>query len=33
MREYDDPKASVVNLLVTPEQFARAMVLKSNTII
>ena len=24
MREYDDSKASVVNLLVTPEQFARA---------
>ena len=28
MREYDDSKASVVNLLVTPEQFARAMVLE-----
>ena len=26
MREYDDSKASVVNLLVTPEQFARALV-------
>ena len=28
MREYDDSKASVVNLLVTPEQFARALVLE-----
>ena len=28
MREYDDSRASVVNLLVTPEQFARAMVLE-----
>ena len=28
MREYDSSKASVVNLLVTPEQFARAMVLE-----
>ena len=28
MREYDDAKASVVNMLVTPEQFARAMVLQ-----
>ena len=28
MREYDDSKASVVNLLVTPDQFARAMVLE-----
>ena len=28
MREYDDSKASVVNMLVTPEQFARAMVLE-----
>ena len=28
MREYDDSKSSVVNLLVTPEQFARAMVLE-----
>lgn len=28
MREYDDSKESVVNLLVTPEQFARAMVLE-----
>lgn len=28
MREYDDSKASVVNLLVTPAQFARAMVLE-----
>jgi len=28
MREYDDSKASVVNLLVTPAQFARALVLE-----
>lgn len=28
MREYDSSKESVVNLLVTPEQFARAMVLE-----
>ena len=28
MREFDSSKASVVNLLVTPEQFARAMVLE-----
>ena len=28
MREYDESKASVVNMLVTPEQFARAMVLE-----
>ena len=28
MREYDSSKASVVNMLVTPEQFARAMVLE-----
>ena len=28
MREYDDSKESVVNLLVTPAQFARAMVLE-----
>lgn len=28
IREYDDSKASVVNLLVTPEQFARALVLE-----
>jgi hypothetical protein len=30
MREYDDSKASVVNLLVTPEH-ARPWCLKSNT--
>lgn len=28
IREYDDSKNSVVNLLVTPEQFARALVLE-----
>jgi hypothetical protein len=28
MREYDESKASVVNMLVTAEQFARAMVLE-----
>ena len=28
IREYDDSKSSVVNLLVTPEQFARALVLE-----
>lgn len=28
VREYDDSKPSVVGLLVTPEQFARAMVLE-----
>ena len=28
MREYDESKASVVNMLVTPGQFARAMVLE-----
>ena len=28
MREYDSSKASVVNMLVTPEQFARALVLE-----
>jgi hypothetical protein len=28
MREYDDSKESVVNLLVTPEQFARAVVIE-----
>jgi len=29
MREYDSAKESVINLLVTPEQFARAVVLES----
>ncbi len=28
MREYDDSKESVINLLVTPEQFARAVVIE-----
>ncbi|SFD63539.1 hypothetical protein [Paracidovorax konjaci] len=28
MREYDESKASVVNMLVTPAQFARALVLE-----
>ena len=28
MREYDNSKDSVVNLLVTPEQFARAVVIE-----
>ncbi|AVS70450.1 hypothetical protein C8247_08435 [Paracidovorax avenae] len=28
MREYDESRASVVNMLVTPQQFARALVLE-----
>ncbi|MFD2273298.1 hypothetical protein ACFS07_25580 [Undibacterium arcticum] len=31
IREYDTSKESVVNLLVTPEQFARAMVMEKNS--